>query len=78
MVMQQTINNNSIGPIGLLWVIFIVLRIMEVITWHWGLVIFFPLLAYLGIILGCIVVAGFMACLGYLWWEYKSGIGKKV
>lgn len=49
------VNTYSIGPIGLMWVVLFALKIMEVITWHWLIVIFFPILAVLGILLvGCI------------------------
>lgn len=39
---KQVNNNNSIGVFGLLWIVLIVLKLMEVVTWSWGLVIFWP------------------------------------
>lgn len=47
--MKQVINNNSIGPIGLMWVVLVTLKLMAVVDWSWWIVVFFPLLATMGI-----------------------------
>ncbi|AHK11890.1 hypothetical protein CHOED_030 [Vibrio phage CHOED] len=48
---MKTVNvtNNSIGPIGLLWVVVATLKLMAIIDWSWWIVVFFPVLAGLGI-----------------------------
>lgn len=54
MIKQPQINVTSIGPIGILWVAFIVMKVMEVVHWSWWIVIFWPVglwLAGLGLIL---------------------------
>lgn len=68
-IKKQVINNGSfMGDLGLLWVIFIALKVMEIITWPWLVVIFFPILAGLGILLGvaCIFGVGVLLTAAYL------------
>lgn len=43
------VSNNSIGPIGLMWVVIVALQLMHVIHWSWWVVVFFPLIAGLSI-----------------------------
>lgn len=49
-MINQTINNNSIGPIGLMWVVIVALQLMHVIHWSWWVVIFFPIIAGAGVV----------------------------
>lgn len=55
--MKQVINNNSIGPIGLMWVALVILKLMAVVDWSWWIVVFFPVLAGLGITVFLCVIA---------------------
>lgn len=55
--MKQVINNNSIGPIGLMWVVLVALKLMAVVDWSWWIVVFFPVLAGLSIATFCGVIA---------------------
>jgi hypothetical protein len=43
------VNNRSIGPIGLMWVIITTLKLMAIIDWSWWIVVFFPVIASLGL-----------------------------
>lgn len=68
--MKQVINNNSIGPIGLMWVALVTLKLMAVVDWSWWIVVLFPVLAGLGII----VFLGVIALLtgGVVWAACRS------
>lgn len=48
-MIKQVVNNNSIGPIGLMWVVLFALKLMHVVNWTWWVVVFFPLIAGLSI-----------------------------
>lgn len=65
--MKQVINNNSIGPIGLMWVLLVAFKLMAVIDWSWWIVVFFPVIAGAGL-------AAFMAVIaiitGGLMWVF--------
>lgn len=50
MFMKQEINNNSIGVVGLLYVLFIALKLMAVIDWSWFIIVCWPVGLWLGII----------------------------
>lgn len=54
-MIKQTVNvsNRSIGPIGLMWVLIVALKLMAVIDWSWWVVVFFPIIASLGILAFC-------------------------
>lgn len=40
---------SSIGPIGLMWVVLVTLKLMAIVDWTWWIVVFFPVIAWLGI-----------------------------
>lgn len=67
MYKQPQVNVNSIGPLGIVWAGVFLLKIMEVITWHWLIVIFFPFLITLAILLGGMIIAIFGASIWKLW-----------
>lgn len=60
-----SVTNNSIGPIGLMWVVIVALKLMAVIDWSWWIVVFFPIMAAAGwaAIVGAIVAL----CGGLVW-----------
>lgn len=42
--MSKSVNVESgIGPFGLLWVVFIVMKVMHLIDWSWLIVIMWPI-----------------------------------
>lgn len=51
-MVKQTVNvtNNSIGPLGLMWVVIVALQLMHVIHWSWWVVVFFPIIAGAGVV----------------------------
>lgn len=67
MYKQPQINNNSIGPLGLVWAGVILLKIMEVITWHWLIVICFPIIVVGVVLLGGALLAVFVGSIWQLW-----------
>lgn len=71
-MVKQEVTVNATGPLGFLWVALIVLRLMEVITWHWGVVIFWPV----AVVAGILAFAFGIMCLGFCYDEYKRGVGK--
>lgn len=72
-IKKQVINNDSsMRVLGLLWVVFITLKVMEIITWPWLVVIFFPILAGLGILLGVAGIYGIAALLTAAYLEFTD------
>lgn len=65
LVTKQVINQSSIGPIGLMWVVLVALKLMAVVDWSWWIVVFFPVLAGLGI---SAFIAAIMLLTGGLVW----------
>lgn len=49
-------SSQSIGPIGLMWVVIVALKLMAVIDWSWWIVVFFPVMAGLGITAFALVI----------------------
>lgn len=43
--MKQVTNVSSIGPIGLMWVVLVALKLMAIIDWSWWILVFFPVIA---------------------------------
>lgn len=56
------VSNNSIGPIGLMWVVIVALQLMHVIHWSWWVVVFFPIIA--GLSIGVLGLAIGLLCAG--------------
>lgn len=68
--MKQVTNVSSIGPIGLMWVVIVAMKLMAVIDWSWWIVVFFPVIAGIGI---TVFFGALLLLVGGAVWAFGGG-----